>query len=1214
MADNPRRRHRGQNNRPNNNNNNNPTSQSQSSGGGSPSLSSTPPPLSAMSIGERLTLASQLESRLQKQPGAPSQGGGAHSQARMKLCELLSDVLLSDPHVAMKKDCCGRLWRLCFYPQIAELRTRMSKEKNRRGKQQQQEEMKGGGGSDEALRVFLDEAIVFYEFLVGKFEDMVINSSPTTTSLSQNSHSSTGSQQVPQVGLIFNLHRLYIYLGDLFRYSQNLPSAENSYFRASRLAPGRGNPYNQLAVVAQQPQQQGGANGHPRTCVALYWYARSLLATYETFETSRSNLTRLFASNKAWLKKDCDGGGGGGEERDKVVLSRSFLGQFVELHGVLFMAKSGKKGGGNGVDWREVVGTVGRLSEAFEIFLQEQFFGDALISKMVAIHAFSVEYDFHGPQDSAAHCPPLHKIVSMGCALRFGACLCSHVYKLLVNRGKSGGNKSGNKNQNKQFAATSIRILSPLLLLCEWLGGGTLKRFNEVMCNVSGADAMSVEDDYKTFYDDAIRQFWENVAHMANELQVHYPEPISIQNVKGTLREHDVMKGFGPFTHFITHKPKSSYFHADDGGNGPANMKGFLPLQDAIIVLKPHSDSKQGNDHETITRVGRFMQFTNDMVSEFQHNDTPYLGRSVITGKYFCIHDDDSAQLSREGDVTADVSSTSTPSHYVNTISEKGVPVQNSTPSRHANTSHGNQNPSDPHETIIYSSTCPNNNTPPLLIPTAALLNLSKNKPRKAQSPKDPVKTPDQQSPLQCARDNEREHVRTDPTDSQSLLKPMDIAKMTTPSPPTDLKPPAVVVAHTDSTSKLATPPLPSLPSILPPKATTVSADPHPPPVSLPPVSALLPPPPPQAQQSLTAWDTTPHQQGGRSPTAPPSSFSFPQKKEVQPPPGFFPADAVAPSSILPPAPQSHTVPPGFSSDTAGQIPQQRMLPMPQQQMLSLSTAPYPSGGTGAIATRTAFGEIGFGTSTGGQHGYTANAATSALPPPPPPGFQTFPSGTKGASSLFEGLPQTTTASLPLFSSFKLNDNEVTGPEVDLLTTSNPFVSHGLSLLGQQIDGSSAAGAGLTGYNYPSAVPHQSSLFDDSEKKMMGTGSSLLSEFNISQNDRVLPPHNAPPFPPSLFNTDGNDANDVADNGGDCLKLPSFPMNDSNGASKSRYLFGSLDNSDSNNLDYDNGIDNIVFGGSSSIWESSKESLSRGNAKATTAQPTRPHTNNPYFV
>jgi hypothetical protein len=214
------------------------------------------------------------------------------------------------------------------------------------------------------------------------------------------------------------------------------------------------------------------------------------------------------------LKKDCDGGCGGGEERDKVILSRSFLGQFVELHGVLFMAKSGKKqGGGSGIDWREVVGTVGRLSEAFEIFLQEQFFGDALISKMVAIHAFSVEYECHAPADSAAHDVPLYKIVSMGCALRFGACLCSHVYKLLVNRGKSGGNsKQGNKNQNKQSAATSIRILSPLLLLCEWLGGGTLKRFNELMCNAG------VEDDYTAFYEGATRQFCENVAHLANEL------------------------------------------------------------------------------------------------------------------------------------------------------------------------------------------------------------------------------------------------------------------------------------------------------------------------------------------------------------------------------------------------------------------------------------------------------------------------------------------------------------------------------------------------------------------------------------------------------------------------------------------------------------------------------------------------------------------------
>jgi hypothetical protein len=43
------------------------------------------------------------------------------------------------------------------------------------------------------------------------------------------------------------LYRILIHQGDLYRYDGDFTMAESSYSKASKLAPGKGNPYNQLA-------------------------------------------------------------------------------------------------------------------------------------------------------------------------------------------------------------------------------------------------------------------------------------------------------------------------------------------------------------------------------------------------------------------------------------------------------------------------------------------------------------------------------------------------------------------------------------------------------------------------------------------------------------------------------------------------------------------------------------------------------------------------------------------------------------------------------------------------------------------------------------------------------------------------------------------------------------------------------------------------------
>jgi len=462
----------------------------------------------SISAEERLKAVSELESLLQQQ--SPS----GCRKTRMKLCEQLSDILLSDPAVAFKKDCCGRLWRGCFYPQITDLRSRVAHEKNHKmSKKKSKLE-----SVEEALRVFLGEAIVFYVFLVEKFEEMVLG-------LDKN--------------IVPNLHRLYIYLGDLHRYSQDYKNAEACYLKSSKLGPGRGNPYNQLAVVAQQNQTQEKEQGDCEACNALYWYARSLLASYEAFETSRSNMQRLFASNKAWLKS-----------APHATSTRRFVAEFVSLQEEK-----------NEVNLEE-------LLKSFAELVKEHYIDDSVVVKMVTVLAFTVEYNY--PQCRPSDPKYSKKQLALASALSFGSSIAAYILSNPVDAN-----------------SYSLRLLSPLLLLCEWL--------------------TNLQDDL--IFVDAERHvalFGELVLALATSL-----EPLaSSEFERAVLREHASLKGFLPFARFVMHEPKSCFFRTKEEDN----RVGYLGPVDAVKVLALNSKSGLSktemlakDERETLTRVHRFL-------------------------------------------------------------------------------------------------------------------------------------------------------------------------------------------------------------------------------------------------------------------------------------------------------------------------------------------------------------------------------------------------------------------------------------------------------------------------------------------------------------------------------------------------------------------------------------------------------------------------------
>lgn len=251
-------------------------------------------------MNEKMAKAKELELDLEKLQAAQKakrkmpNDEAKSSAIRLELCSLFSDVIILDPQFAVSHNVIERIWKHCFYGRINELRLRASKEKSRAKKRSST----GGGvgGSSVAssasaeniveevekqLKQFLKEAVALYDYLIKKYVECLLSETQSSTA-------SQDSQNDYHDAMISSLYRMHIHLGDLHRYSLTYKQAEQCYLTAAKLAPGMGNSYNQLAVVAQSQDSL--------TAVALYYYARSLMATIP-FETSRPNLIRLFESN-----------------------------------------------------------------------------------------------------------------------------------------------------------------------------------------------------------------------------------------------------------------------------------------------------------------------------------------------------------------------------------------------------------------------------------------------------------------------------------------------------------------------------------------------------------------------------------------------------------------------------------------------------------------------------------------------------------------------------------------------------------------------------------------------------------------------------------------------------------------------------------------------------------------------------------------------------
>ena len=539
------------------------------------------------------------------------------SSVRMELCETFSSILIDHTHLALRKDIPGRLWNNCFYTEIQTLRSRIAKAKRNNDSEKMKKDQK-------AFDKFLKEAIILYDFLIDQFRGKLLPDATQSPSQSQRQKSQTiqnsphshnycsSSSQLSSSShrethdAVIVLYRLYIYLGDLHRYRAVNTKAETAYTHASNLAPGKGNPYNQLAVMAQLKS----TDDNPNNLTAMYWYIRSLGA-YDVFETSRGNLERLIGTNEKWMKGHGKKAGmtlGKGElkayldamdskddvKTKKAWATRIVLSQFVEFVGMVLKVEDS--------DQMEQISLKGQeLISALDEILDLNPFGDKLLVQLIAILAYAIVGQ--GDYRPKAWC--VETLLSF--VYQFASTLCKYFDPILE--------KAEQKliDGNKQ---PSMRLLGPLLLISELISEC------ESTIDHTIDDVLPVKMD-----------FWERIASIAEKITFssHLMQELEKDAQVLALEMPDdfvsLSLGFKPFA-FLCHLSsdtrtedhnKINRFVSVDQAIEVLGLNGIEPSQSQLSQKSKKTTTSADtskSDSENKIKLARFMAFVSKSMDD----------------------------------------------------------------------------------------------------------------------------------------------------------------------------------------------------------------------------------------------------------------------------------------------------------------------------------------------------------------------------------------------------------------------------------------------------------------------------------------------------------------------------------------------------------------------------------------------------------------------
>ena len=586
------------------------------------------PPHTSRSARDLEQRSADLEQRLLSRPATGSASGSDPTKntnarnadaLRVQVCELLADALLLDPSWAVRRKVPDRLWRTCFYGQISQLRAKIAKEHHRRRQKKDHHTSRNPSSAattiaalEQHLVVFLGEAITLYDYLCQRLWDRLRDDCHATSNNNNNNNddaptlsSQSSTTATAAAATVECLHRLSVCLGDLHRYSSSsssgsntsVKSAEAAYRLAARLGPGHGHPANQLGVMcgAQVVAAASSSNvSAPNpSALALYWYARALLATHEPFETAPINLGRLFQANDDWLRAiaaSCSAGQGSSPPPPPAATR--FLAHYVQLHGLLFRLLHRRRDETDRPpvnDANEDADSIGEFErllgpvlDSFQTLLQQSALGDGLLVKLVCIQAFSECFDpsKHGGRERRREAPdtPLPAVVVLGgggatgaaakatavppptthanrlariVTLSLGCRLADRVLTVWQQRSGAGGGGG----TSAPSPAPSARLLLPLALLTEYAG-------NPVREWDSGNGDNN--DPSTTVRCTTLAQaFWDKVANIFNVVEPPHQEvgesnPLPTGKARQALPEYAELRGFLPFQAFLPDDDEST--------------------------------------------------------------------------------------------------------------------------------------------------------------------------------------------------------------------------------------------------------------------------------------------------------------------------------------------------------------------------------------------------------------------------------------------------------------------------------------------------------------------------------------------------------------------------------------------------------------------------------------------------------------------------------
>lgn len=327
----------------------------------------------------------------------------------------------------------------------------------------------------------------------------------------------------------------------------------------------------------------------PLSCVALYYYARSLLASHDPFPTSKANLQKCLENNRTWLQQNSQETLVNSQqttyaqkvEKQRLIKSvtiRLFLARFADLHydffrQVDFTERQAREG--------ELVTSMNIVLVKLETLLKEWAFGDALLLKMVTINAFSIEWTKSS------------KTLARAFMLRFGAALAERLELSLK------------KAMEKQ--TLSLRLLMPLVLLSDYVSTWDLEQD-------SPDKALSTKA--REFCLDAKQRYWTRLASIATQL-------LPLRNSLGldemdsevalSLPEYETLQGFQPFQGVV-------------GGSMNGNDDDdevYLSPERAARVLElsqsqPSQSQQQQSAHDNSLKLKRFFDVVDFMVEKKQ--------------------------------------------------------------------------------------------------------------------------------------------------------------------------------------------------------------------------------------------------------------------------------------------------------------------------------------------------------------------------------------------------------------------------------------------------------------------------------------------------------------------------------------------------------------------------------------------------------------------